>query len=544
MLESAVTFHGKSVKCDRITLAMPLSNAFLAAIWHLVGRHRTLPEVMAKLLPVVGSAIPTELVVVRRFDLRRGCLETVAVATGRTVEPPRHAVEELSPQLLEHLVSRCRVAGVHLLRRSAGRDALELAIPPGVHANVLVGPLLASDGPLGVVLLAEAAGHAFDDAHVALAEALLEPLATLLENHCRLFQIRTEYEAARADRQSLLTRLGQPDGTELIVGAESGLREVMEGVAQVSQSDVPVLIFGETGSGKEVVARAIHSRSRQAAGPFLRVNCGAIPTELVDSELFGHERGSFTGATQRRQGWFERSDGGTLFLDEIAELSLAAQVRLLRVLQDGTFERVGGQQAQRVDVRVVAATHRDLRALVAESRFREDLWYRLAVFPIELPALRDRIQDIPALATHFAERASRRLGLPYAAPSRRDIDLLCTYPWPGNIRELAAVIDRAAILGNGERLETARALGLQHAPLPPPRRENGAAPAAEPTQLPSLDEVARRHIETALAAAAGRIEGQRGAATLLGINPHTLRGRMRKLGIDWSRYRRARPAAD
>jgi transcriptional regulator with GAF, ATPase, and Fis domain len=523
---------------------MPTKHELLAATWHLVGRHRTLSEVMANLLPVVGASIPTELVVVRRIDLRRGCLETVAVAAGRAVVPPRHAVEQLSPQLLERLVSRCRVGGVHLLRRAAGRDALELAIPPGVRSNALVGPLLASDGPLGVVLLAEAAGHTFDDAHAALAEALLEPLATMLENHCRLFQIRTEYQAARADRQSLLTRLGQPDGEEMIVGAESGLREVMEGVAQVSQSDVPVLIFGETGSGKEVVARSIHSRSRRAAGPFLRVNCGAIPTELVDSELFGHERGSFTGATQRRQGWFERSDGGTLFLDEIAELSLAAQVRLLRVLQDGTFERVGGQQAQRVDVRVVAATHRDLRALVAEGRFREDLWYRLAVFPIELPALRDRIQDMPALATHFAERASRRLGLPYVAASRRDIDLLCTYPWPGNIRELAAVIDRAAILGNGERLEIARALGLQHAPLPLPRRDSGTVPVADPSQLPSLDEVARRHIKTALEAAAGRVEGPHGAARLLGINPHTLRGRMRKLGIDWSRFRRARPAAE
>ncbi|PWB78736.1 MAG: Fis family transcriptional regulator [Holophagae bacterium] len=366
----------------------------------------------------------------------------------------------------------------------------------------------------------------------------------MLESHCRLSQIRTEYEAARADRQSLLTRLGQADGAETIVGAESGLREVMECVAQVSQSDVPVLIFGETGSGKEVVARAIHSRSKRAGGPFLRVNCGAIPTELVDSELFGHERGSFTGATQRRQGWFERSDSGTLFLDEIAELSLAAQVRLLRVLQDGTFERVGGQQAQRVDVRVVAATHRDLRALVAEGRFREDLWYRLAVFPIELPALRYRLQDMPALATHFADRASRRLGLPYAAPTRLDIDLLCSYPWPGNIRELATVIDRAAILGNGERLEIGRALGLMHGPLPPARRDSGPAPVADPSRLLSLDEVARRHIETALASAGGRIEGARGAARLLGINPHTLRGRMRKLGIDWVRHRTSRAASD
>ena len=531
------------MKSARI-LAVADPNQLLFAAWRLVGRHRNLSEVVANLLPVLASAVPAELVIVRRIDLRRGCLETLAVAAAKPLSPPRNAVEVLSRQLLERLLARCREGGVHLLQRAAGRDALELAIPPGVRSTVLAGPLLASDGPLGVLLLAEAAGHRFDQGHAVAAESLLEPLATMLESHCRLSQIRTEYEAARADRQSLLTRLGQADGAEMIVGAESGLREVMECVAQVSQSDVPVLIFGETGSGKEVVARAIHSRSKRAGGPFLRVNCGAIPTELVDSELFGHERGSFTGATQRRQGWFERSDSGTLFLDEIAELSLAAQVRLLRVLQDGTFERVGGQQAQRVDVRVVAATHRDLRALVAEGRFREDLWYRLAVFPIELPALRHRLQDMPALATHFADRASRRLGLPYTAPTRRDIDLLCSYPWPGNIRELATVIDRAAILGNGERLEIGRALGLMHGPVPPARRDNGPSPVADPNPLPSLDEVARRHIETALAASGGRIEGARGAARLLGINPHTLRGRMRKLGIDWARHRTSRAASD
>jgi hydrogenase-4 transcriptional activator len=431
-----------------------------------------------------------------------------------------------------------------------------------VRSTVLAGPLLASDGPLGVLLLAEAAGHRFDQGHAVAAESLLEPLATMLESHCRLNQIRTEYEAARADRQSLLTRLGQGDGAETIVGAESGLREVMECVAQVSQSDVPVLIFGETGSGKEVVARAIHSRSKRAGGPFLRVNCGAIPTELVDSELFGHERGSFTGATQRRQGWFERSDSGTLFLDEIAELSLAAQVRLLRVLQDGTFERVGGQQAQRVDVRVVAATHRDLRALVAEGRFREDLWYRLAVFPLELPALRHRLQDMPALATHFADRASRRLGLPGAAPTRRDIDLLCSYPWPGNIRELATVIDRAAILGNGERLEIGRALGLMHGPVPPARRSEPAA-LARRGRAPAHRDRARGRRRPDRGRARGRATARdqpphaarphAQARDRLGAAPHIASRRRLKPGagpahpipgVDWaSAAARARPAA-
>lgn len=270
------------------------------------------------------------------------------------------------------------------------------------------------------------------------------------------------------------------------------------------------------------------------------MNCGAIPPELIDSELFGHERGSFTGATATRRGWFERANGGTLFLDEIGELPAAAQVRLLRVLQEGSLERVGGEQPVKVDVRIVAATHRDLAAMVQSGEFREDLWYRIAVFPIVLPSLRERREDIPLLAEHFARRAARRFGLKLQLPSPADLALLTAYHWPGNIRELISVIDRAATLGNGERLEVARALGVvadvnsstKTAPLPQPP----AAPAAAPAVLP-LEEVTKRHIEAALAATRGRVEGPHGAAALLRINPHPLRARMRKLGIKWASFR-------
>jgi transcriptional regulator with GAF, ATPase, and Fis domain len=276
----------------------------------------------------------------------------------------------------------------------------------------------------------------------------------------------------------------------------------------------------------------------------LRVNCGAIPPELVDSELFGHERGSFTGAVGERKGWFERADGGTLFLDECGELPLAAQVRLLRILQDGSFERVGGERSLHVDVRIVAATHRDLQALVADGRFREDLWYRISVFPIHLPPLRARVGDIPSLAAHFALRAAQRLGTAPLIPTPEDIRLLVSYPWPGNVRELAAVIERAAILSGGKGLDVARALGTV------PARES--QPAATPTPDGSsvrkeqtgtegnwltLDAAMARHIESALKRTRGRIEGAGGAAELLDINPHTLRARMRKHGIDWARFR-------
>ena len=233
------------------------------------------------------------------------------------------------------------------------------------------------------------------------------------------------------------------------------------------------------------------------------MNCGAIPAGLIDSELFGHERGSFTGAAQQRKGWFERADGGTLFLDEIGELPLAAQVRLLRILQDGSFERVGGTRPLHADVRIVAATHRDLHAMVSEGTFREDLWYRLAVFVIHLPPLRERPEDIAALATHFALRAATRFGLPALVPTRDDVSLLAGYAWPGNIRELGAVMDRAVLLGQGRALEVAKALGPAGAGAAPaaPRESVVARPAdAEPVAASAaLDAAMARHIESALA---------------------------------------------
>jgi transcriptional regulator with GAF, ATPase, and Fis domain len=294
-----------------------------------------------------------------------------------------------------------------------------------------------------------------------------------------------------------------------------------------------------------VVARAIHSRSGRAKGPIVCVNCGAIPPGLVDSELFGHERGSFTGASGTRKGWFERADGGTLFLDEIGELPLDAQVRLLRVLQERMFERVGGTRSIHVDVRIVAATHRNLEDMVEAGAFREDLWYRLSVFPISLPPLRERPRDIPALAAHFAWKAGKRLGGAPLVPSEQDVEVLLTYDWPGNVRELAAVIERAAILGGGRKLNVAGALGLRSstprmASQPPVAALSNVTPIVREEPFHTLDQAMARHIERALEKTAGRIEGKGGAADLLDINPHTLRSRMKKLGVEWNHFRSAR----
>jgi transcriptional regulator with GAF, ATPase, and Fis domain len=311
-----------------------------------------------------------------------------------------------------------------------------------------------------------------------------------------------------------------------IVGLDRGLRGVFERASMVAPADLPVLLFGETGTGKEVVAREIHDRSKRAAGPFWRVNCGALAPELVDSELFGHERGAFTGALAERKGWFELAHDGTLFLDEVAELTPAVQVRLLRVLQEGELVRVGGTRPIRVDVRIVAATHRDLAGMVEAREFREDLYYRISAFPIVIPPLRERGEDIADLAVYFAGRAARRFGLRPVTPTSADLATLRGYPWPGNVRELATVIDRAVLLGEGTILAVDRALGLSVRPA--------IAPAGE---IEPLDTVMRRTLERALTITQGRIDGPFGAAKKLAINPHTLRARLKKLGIDWTRFR-------
>jgi len=511
----------------------------LLKVWQEACRHIEIGDSTETITAILAEHVPIDRILVRRVDPERLSLETVAVGSARPDSSNPAARTEVSRSQMAELLAWCRRQEVALgSARRTRQPPLGVVVPSGLEGDVLAGPLGGPGHPAGVLLLAAAADQAFAPRHVSLMKVLLEPFSVALANDHQLREMAALREAAEADKRSLLTRLGRKQLADTIVGADSALRPVMERVELVARSDVPVLLLGETGTGKEVLARAIHARSPRATGPVIRVNCGAIPAELIDSQLFGHERGAFTGAVEARRGWFERADGGTLFLDEIGELPPAAQVRLLRILQDGWLERVGGEHPVHVDTRLVAATHRDLAAMVSEGKFREDLWYRIAVFPIRLPPLRERREDVPALARHFAGRAAVRFGLPPVMPSDEDIRLLESYHWPGNIRELASVVDRAAILGNGERLEVATALGGSAAE---PRAAGGrsAQPAPQPgaSQIMRLDAAIRRHIESALVRAKGRIEGPQGAATLLAINPHTLRARMRKLGIDWTKFR-------
>jgi len=523
----------------------------LLEIWREAGRPAAIGDALARCAPLLARRLPIDWILLRRIEPARGGVETVAAAACRPGPLPEDARTELGAPELESLVAWARAGRVLHRRARALAEQLPGLLPDVADADVLAGPLAGESDAPGVLVLGARRPRRFDADHAELAQALLDPFGAALESDQRLRDLSTQQAAAEADRTALLTRLGRHDLQETIVGVDGGFRPVIERASLVAPSDVPVLILGETGSGKEVVARAIHQRSRRASGPFLRVNCGAIPSGLVDSELFGHERGSFTGAATQRRGWFERADGGTLFLDEVGELPLPAQVRLLRILQDGSFERVGGQRPLHVDVRIVAATHRDLERMVEERLFREDLWYRLAVFPIHVPPLRDRPEDIPPLASHFALRAAARFGTSPRLPTQEELNLLVDYAWPGNVRELAAVIERAVILGEGRELKVATALGLgrgarEARPAPEPASatradlpESRVGPPGRRDGAPflTLDDAVRAHIEAALSRTRGRIEGARGAAALLAINPHTLRARMRKLRIDWQRFR-------
>ncbi len=515
----------------------PLSD-FLLKVWMQVSRHVRIEETLFALDPLLRARFSSYLLGVLRVDMAHQRLQA-AWAFEPSAARAVHQRDLTEKQLKDLLAWGRRGTVLRAGQPAADRTLLDLLNLAGA-ADLMAGPLADDEGVHGVFVASATRPQTFDSSHEPLVQALLEPLVVALENDRRVIELSALREAAEADRQSLLRRLGRDAIVDDIVGAESGLKAVMERVDMVAPSDVPVLILGETGSGKEVIARAIHQRSPRRDKPFLRVNCGAIPSELIDSELFGHEKGSFTGATSLRKGWFERADGGSLFLDEVAELPPAAQVRLLRVLQDGTFERVGGQQTLNGDVRVIAATHPELQNRVATGQFRQDLWYRIAVFPIELPPLRDRPEDLGPLANHFAKRAARRFGFRPLTVTADDLAALLAYSWPGNARELAAVMDRAVILGQGRRLEVTTALGM---PLGPGAGSNGGQPSATANGGAAgpaggrLDDVVRAHIERVLALTRGKIEGPGGAAETLGVNPHTLRARMNKLGIDWRQFR-------
>jgi formate hydrogenlyase transcriptional activator len=345
-------------------------------------------------------------------------------------------------------------------------------------------------------------------------------------------RVLAEQEKARLTAQNIYLQeeIKSVHNFEEIVGQSSALLGVIEKVNRVANTEASVLITGETGTGKELFARAIHSAGRRRDKPLIKLNCAALPSSLVESELFGHEKGAFSGAINRRIGRFELAHGGTVFLDEIGEVPLEVQVKLLRVLQEREFERVGGSDSIKVDVRVIAATNRDLLKAIREGKFREDLYYRLNVFPIELPPLRERAGDIPLLVQFLVAKFGAQVGRRIESIKQETMQRLVRYPWPGNIRELENILERAIILSNGPVLE----ISPEVLKAPPNVDTHISTLTIQPTDmrtLGSMESIERNHILAVLRQVDGVIDGPRGAAKILELHPNTLRSRMKKLGI-------------
>ena len=357
---------------------------------------------------------------------------------------------------------------------------------------------------------------------------LLSPQLTLaIQNVFAFEQIESLREQLERERTYLIDEINTAAATRFadFVGGSAAMQAVFQRIAQVAPTTTTVLITGETGTGKELVARALHQQSPRRERALVKVNCAALPAQLIESELFGHEKGAFTGAIERRIGKFELANGGTIFLDEIGELPLDLQAKLLRVLQEKEFERLGGQQVLRADVRVIAATNRLLADEVAAGRFRADLYYRLDVFPVRLPALRERPEDVEPLTRHFLERYTKQMGKPVRTLRAQDLRALRQYSWPGNVRELEHVVEQAVVVSQGPELSFAGFAATSPAVAPTPAVDLGNQP------LKTLQEQERAHILAALQRTSGRVSGPNGAALLLAINPKTLEARMRKLGI-------------
>jgi transcriptional regulator with GAF, ATPase, and Fis domain len=346
------------------------------------------------------------------------------------------------------------------------------------------------------------------------------------------------FNALRQGQQHRAGITGADARETVMIGESEALKRVCSSIDQVAPTETTVLILGETGTGKELVARAIHARSARGDRPLVKVSCTTLPADLIESELFGHEKGAFTGATARQLGRFELADGGTIFLDEVGDLPLRLQPRLLRVLQEGEFERLGSGKTIKVDVRVIAATNRNLAEAMQRGRFRHDLYYRLNVYPIVLPSLRERREDIPLLAEAFLQEASQRLGRLFDPISATVLGLLMRHDWPGNIRELKNVIDRATVVSTGRWLELPEHWAVSIRRFPGAPELNRLIKPAPREQ--TLEELQRSHIIQVMQQTGWRVEGPKGAARILGLYPSTLRSRMLKLGI--RKESRSRPA--
>lgn len=473
--------------------------------------ERALRESQERLTRIIDSAIDAIISVKPNLEITLFNTAAEEIFQCSADEAGCSTLDRFLTDSFEALVRR------HIDRHKGASEAVEaapltegqyLAAPEGLHARRKDGETFPVEATLCPVELPD------EDQYLLILRDIDE-----------LRQAEEELEQLQSEKTYLRKELKSEYNFDEIVGTSEPMQEVFDAIEQVADTGTTVLITGETGTGKELVARAVHERSDRADQVFVKVNSAALSSELIESELFGHEKGAFTGATEQREGRFELADGGTLLLDEIGELPLDTQAKLLRVLQHQEFERVGGSETIHVDTRILAATNRDLEAEVQAGRFRDDLFYRLNIFPIDLPPLRERRGDIPLLAQHFCDMYASRTGKDITGLSSNAMAVLEGYDWPGNVRELANVIERAVILAQDDRIRA------EHLSISAGRSSDGAA------AFETLEQVQRQHIERALEVTDGVVGGEEGAAQLLDIKRTTLLSRMDRLGIEPEEYR-------
>jgi transcriptional regulator with GAF, ATPase, and Fis domain len=490
----------------------------LPSLW--VGREP--PQVVDSFLDILSATLRLDLAYSRIEDPRSG--NTVEAARAKGQQLSRARVNEISGLLAPLLGSTTSTEIINPLDNTMLRVTV-LPLPTGEGA--LVAGSRRPDFPTSLESMVLSAALNQITLWLRLTRLLVDARrveAKLAERESSHLQLEDENAYLREEVEVALAFGG-------IVGQSQALRDILAEVELVAPTDATVLILGESGTGKELLAREIHERSRRAGRPLIKVNCSAIPREMFESEFFGHIRGAFTGAVRDRPGRFKLAEKGTIFLDEVGDLPLDLQPKLLRVLQEGQYERVGDDTTRSIDVRVIAATNRDLSADVSAGRFREDLYYRLSVFPIRIPPLRNRKEDIVPLAAHFISLVSKEIGaVPAPQLTDKQLATLRAYDWPGNVRELQNVVERAVILGRGGEIRLEQVLGTRT----DRRRASSGPPPTPAPEIVSDQEWRRReraNLIAALTRTAGRIYGAGGAAELLGVKPSTLQSRLRALGI-------------